>query len=93
MGDGGPALHNRTWAPVQVRLRPWLLARDLFARTAQPLAWEDDALELVVALGPDAQALVCRLLRRQPRAASRGSITYQAVVEIVRRRALEAVGG
>ena len=85
----GQALHRRAWNRVALRLRPWLIARRAL-RYGPPPPWRREDLDLIVAPGADAQALVWQLLRQHPRASSRGSITYHAVAEVVRRRASEA---
>lgn len=82
--------HRRVWSGTAGRLRPWLLARRSLRHLPQ---WGPGDLDLVVAPGADAQALVWELLRRDPELESRGSLNTAALTEVVRRRARRLVTG
>ena len=82
--------HRRMWMPAAVRLRPWLLARRALVDGAR--RWDDAGVDLVVAPGADAQALVWELLRHSPDLESRGTLNQTALGTVVRRRVRRALG-
>ncbi len=78
-------VHARAWAPLLVRVKPALVARDTFD-LLPGLVGDPRDLDLLCAPGTDSLSLVWRLLRALPDLRASAAMSGQAVAEVVRER-------